>query len=97
MVVAGQARLLRDKERIEELEEALKQSVKITTKCEMDVARQKDELTKQSKLIDQVRPAVSHVVSLIINLIAAVGKIRHPVIWDDGVKFISYDILDAMN
>lgn len=49
-----QARMRRDKERIEELEEALKQSVKITTKCEMDVARQREELAKQNKLIHQV-------------------------------------------
>ena len=49
-----QDQLLRDKGRIEELEEALKQSVKITAKCEMDVAKQREEITRQNKLIRQV-------------------------------------------
>ena len=49
-----QARMKRDKDRIEELEEALKQSVKITAKCEMVVATQKEEIDKQNKLIHQV-------------------------------------------
>jgi len=44
----------RDKERIEELEEALKQSVKITAKCEMVVASQKEDIDKQKSLIEQV-------------------------------------------
>jgi len=42
------------KDRIEELEEALKQSVKITAKCEMVVAQQKDRIEKQEKLLEQV-------------------------------------------
>lgn len=45
----------RDKDRIEELEEALKQSVKITAKCEMVVATQKEEIDKQTRLIHQVK------------------------------------------
>ena len=44
----------RYKERVEELEEALKQSVKITAKCEMVVATQKEEIDKQTRLIEQV-------------------------------------------
>lgn len=44
----------RDKDRIEELEEALKQSVKITAKCEMVVATKQEEIDKQNKLLIQV-------------------------------------------
>ena len=54
MLYLIQDRVKRYKERVEELEEALKQSVKITAKCEMVVATQKEEIDKQTRLIEQV-------------------------------------------
>ncbi|XP_067927845.1 ELKS/Rab6-interacting/CAST family member 1-like isoform X2 [Watersipora subatra] len=63
-----QARTKRYKARIEELEEALKQSVKITAKCEMVVATQKEEIDKQERLIQQYKGDVAKATEISIHV-----------------------------
>ncbi|KAF6017347.1 hypothetical protein EB796_024339 [Bugula neritina] len=62
------ARMKRDKERIEELEEALKQSVKITAKCEMVVASQKEDIDKQKSLIEQYKSDVAKATEISLHV-----------------------------